>query len=95
MRKDVKWSDNTPLTADDVVFSYNAILDMDPNKLGGNWPSIVDPTVLERVEKVDDYTVKFVLKEKPGLAQWQYGVLQAYLLNKVTGSRFCESEEGS
>ena len=82
IRKDVKWSNNTPLTADDVVFSYNAILDMDPNKLGGNWPSIVDPEVLERVEKVDDYTVKFILKEKPGLAQWQYGVLQSYLLNK-------------
>lgn len=82
MRKDIKWSDNTPLTADDVVFSYNAVLEMDPNKLGGNWPSIVDPTVLERVEKVDDYTVKFILKEKPGLSQWQYGLLQNYIVNK-------------
>ena len=74
IRKDVKWSNNTSLTADDVAFSYNAILDMDPNKLGGNWPSIVDPEVLERVEKIDNYTVKFILKDKPGLAQWQYGV---------------------
>ncbi len=82
MRKEFKWSDNTPLTADDVVFSYNAVLAMDPNKLGGNWPSIVDPTVLERVEKVDDYTVKFILKDKPGLAQWQYGLLQHYIVCK-------------
>ncbi|MEW5866064.1 MAG: ABC transporter substrate-binding protein [Bacillota bacterium] len=82
MRKEFRWSDNTPLTADDVVFSYNAVLDMDPNKLGGNWPSIVDPTVLERVEKIDDYTVKFILKDKPGLAQWQYGLLQHYIVNK-------------
>lgn len=82
LRKDIKWSDNTPLTADDVVFSYNAVLDMDPNKLGGNWPGIVDPNVLERVEKIDDYTVKFILKREPGLAEWQYGVLQSYLVNK-------------
>lgn len=82
MRKEFKWSDNTPLTADDVVFSYNAVLDMDPVKLGGNWPSVVDPTVLERVEKVDDYAVKFILKDKPGLAQWQYGLLQSYIFSK-------------
>lgn len=98
MRKDIKWSDNTPLTADDVVFSYNAVLEMDPNKLGGNWPSIVDPTVLERVEKVDDYTVKFILKEKPGLSQWQYGLLQNYIVNKkyweLLGARVREGEEG-
>ncbi len=82
MRKEFRWSDNTPLTADDVVFSYNAVLDIDPVKLGGNWPSIVDPTVLERVEKIDDYTVKFILKDKPGLAQWQYGLLGHDIVNK-------------
>jgi ABC-type transport system substrate-binding protein len=38
--------------------------------------------VLERVERVDDLTVKFILKEKPGLAQWQYGLLQNYIYPK-------------
>ncbi|OPZ50774.1 MAG: Oligopeptide-binding protein AppA precursor [Firmicutes bacterium ADurb.BinA052] len=83
MRRDVKWSDGKPVTADDVVFSYMAPLAFDPNKLGGNWPGMVDPEILARVEKVDDYSVKFFLIELPGLAQWQYGMLQAYILPKA------------
>ena len=27
MREDVQWADGTPVTADDVIFTYNAILD--------------------------------------------------------------------
>jgi len=83
MRRDLKWSDGKPLTADDVVFSYMAPLALDPNKLGGNWPGLIDPNILARVEKIDDYSVKFLLTEPPGLAQWQYGMLQAYILPKA------------
>ena len=83
IRSGMKWSDGTPITADDVVFSYMAPLALDPNKLGGNWPSNVDPVVLYKVEKVDGLTVKFYLKEMPGLAQWQYGVLQNFVIPRA------------
>lgn len=83
IRRDLKWSDGKPITADDVVFSYMGPLALDPNKLGGNWPGMIDPDILNRVEKVDDYSVKFFLTELPGLAQWQYGMLQAYVLPKA------------
>ena len=83
IRRDLKWSDGKPITAEDVAFSYMAPLALDPNKLGGNWPGSIDPDILSRVEKVDDYSVKFFLTELPGLAQWQYGMLQAYVLPKA------------
>ncbi|MCR4426889.1 MAG: ABC transporter substrate-binding protein, partial [Firmicutes bacterium] len=43
IRSGMRWSDGKPITADDVVFSFIAPLAMEPNKLGGNWPTLVDP----------------------------------------------------
>lgn len=83
IRKELRWSDGKPMTADDVVFSYMAPLALDPNKLGGNWPGNIDPEILAKVEKAGDYSVKFYLTELPGLAQWQYGMLQALILPKA------------
>lgn len=51
LRQDVVWADGEPLTADDVIFTWNAITD--PNT--GIWTSGVD--VMDSVEKVDDYTL--------------------------------------
>jgi peptide/nickel transport system substrate-binding protein len=51
LRQDVQWADGTPVTADDVVFTYNAIVD--PNT--GSWIPGID--YVDSVEKVDDYTV--------------------------------------
>lgn len=53
LRDDVKFSDGQPLTADDVVFTFEAAA-----KSG----SVVDLHVMDQVEAVDDYTVKFTLK---------------------------------
>jgi peptide/nickel transport system substrate-binding protein len=50
MRQDVQWADGKPVTADDAVFTLNAI--MDPDK--GAWIPGVD--YIDSVEKVDDYT---------------------------------------
>jgi len=59
LRRDVKWSDGVPFTADDVVFTYNTVKEL---KIpGGNWSGAYEP---EKVEKIDDYTVKFYFKEK-------------------------------
>lgn len=82
LRKDQKWSDGTPITADDFVFTANAVLEFDPDLIGGNWPSLYPKAALDHVAKVDDYTVKFYLTKVPGLSEWQYGVLQAPFVQK-------------
>lgn len=51
MRDDVQWADGTPVTADDVVFTYDSIVDPE---LGGWIPGI---DYIDSVEKVDDYTI--------------------------------------
>jgi peptide/nickel transport system substrate-binding protein len=59
LRKGVTFSDGTPLTADDVVFTFDLMRN----------PDLEDPIMkvgaerLDHVEKVDDYAVKFVFKE--------------------------------
>jgi peptide/nickel transport system substrate-binding protein len=50
LREDVKWSDGTPLTADDVIFTYEAII----NPETGGWVPGID--YVEGIEKVDDHT---------------------------------------
>ena len=51
LRTDVKWSDGTPVTADDVVFTYQAIID----PAYGTWIPGID--YVDDVEKVDADTV--------------------------------------
>ncbi len=80
MKKGIMWSDGKPLTAHDVAFTVNTALEL---KLPGNWATIYDPNFLERVEAVDDYTVKFIYKQKPGLAVHEYGALQGPILSKA------------
>ncbi|MEV9642125.1 ABC transporter substrate-binding protein [Mammaliicoccus sciuri] len=54
LRDDVKFSDGKPLTARDVVFTFET---------AANSGSVVDLNVLDKVEAVNDTTVKFTLKE--------------------------------
>jgi len=51
LRSDVMWADGTPVTADDVVFTYEAIT----NPETGTWIEGID--YVEGVEKIDDHTV--------------------------------------
>ena len=50
MRQDVQWADGKPVTADDAIFTLNAI--MDPDK--GAWIPGID--YIDSIEKIDDYT---------------------------------------
>ncbi|WP_438350681.1 ABC transporter substrate-binding protein [Paenibacillus sp. FA6] len=54
LRDDVKFSDGQPLTAADVVFTFETAT---------NNGSVVDLNSMSKVEAVDEYTVRFTLKE--------------------------------
>lgn len=63
LREDVTWHDGEPLTAHDVVFTYETILNEDfgsPHRTR---------THVSTVEALDDYTVKFTT-ETPNAAAW-------------------------
>ncbi|MCE5244602.1 MAG: ABC transporter substrate-binding protein, partial [Desulfobacteraceae bacterium] len=58
LRNDVKFHDGTPLTANDVKFTYDFIRDKNN---GNRYASYYD--LVDKIEVVDAHTVKFVTKE--------------------------------
>lgn len=56
LRKDVKWQDGKPFTADDVLFTFERILDpkVDAAMLRNYYRDV------REIKKIDDYTVRFV-----------------------------------
>ncbi|HSB67470.1 MAG TPA: ABC transporter substrate-binding protein [Anaerolineales bacterium] len=76
----MKWSDGTPLTAEDVAFTANTVLTF---ALSGNWAGYYNPTVLDHVEAVDALTLKYYYLVQPGLPVWQYGALLAPTISKA------------
>ncbi|MEO1342180.1 MAG: peptide ABC transporter substrate-binding protein, partial [Cyanobacteria bacterium J06635_13] len=58
LKQDVKWSDGTPFTAEDVVFTYNFLSNPQVGAVSAGTYEVV-----ESVEAIDDYTVKINFKE--------------------------------
>ncbi len=79
LRTDLVWSDNSPLTAYDAAFTINTVLKF---RLGFNWQAYYDPSILDHVEALDNFTLKFYYNEQPGLAEWRYGALLGIFVNK-------------
>lgn len=80
LRKGVKWHDGAPFTARDVAFTYRTLID----------PSVKTPYSgdferIERLDVIDDHTVKVTYKEpfSPGLASWGMWVMPEHILKNA------------
>jgi peptide/nickel transport system substrate-binding protein len=89
LRKDVRWQDRTPFTADDVVFTIKAI--QDPAFQGNQ--EVADLWRDVAVEQVSDYDVRFTLKEPfaPFLEYTTVGILPRHLYSDSVGKAMLES----
>jgi len=90
LRRDIRWPEGMPFTADDVVFTIETI--QDPRYysipyLAELWRSVT-------VERVDDYTVRFTLQEPftPFMDYTTLGLLPAHLLRGVPVEALPESQ---
>lgn len=79
LRKDVKWHDETPFTADDVIFTIDSI--QNPEFKSPLLPSFKGVAY----DKVDNYTVRLGLKEPftPFLSVLTTGILPKHLWSSI------------
>ncbi len=79
LRQDVRWQDGQPFTADDVLFTIRLM--QDPEFPGVPYLSHLWQTVT--AEKLDDYTVRFILTEPfPSFADFTtIGIVPEHKLN--------------
>lgn len=79
LKKNIKWHDNSPLTADDIIFTVKSI--QDPEYKSPLAPSLRGVLV----EKVDDYKITFTLQEPyaPFLEILTFGILPKHIWNDI------------
>ncbi|OGO12373.1 MAG: hypothetical protein A2032_04410 [Chloroflexi bacterium RBG_19FT_COMBO_49_13] len=84
LRQDIQWADGIPVTADDVVFTYNSVVDPEY----GFWIAGID--YVDSVEKIDDYTaVVHYNAIYPGYLTQFGGYLMA-----VWPAHYCDATQG-
>ena len=80
IRKNAKWDDGVPLTAKDVAFTYNFIID-NPDQTS-NLTSYTN--LIDKVTALDDSTVEFVCsKPKPDMIRHWIPILPEHIWSKV------------
>ena len=84
IRPDIKFSDGTPVTADDVVFSIQRTASE------GNWKWTLDN--MQEIAKVDDATVKITLKEKSTAFLSDLALLNNAVLSKAAFDKMGKDE---
>ena len=94
LRKNVTWQDGVPLTAEDVKFTFEAILD--PKNA---CPYTANHMDIEKVEVIDDYTVKFKYSQPyaPALSKLGMAIVPKHLFKgeDLQASRFKRNPIGS
>jgi len=80
LRPDVHFNDGYSVTAADVQFTYNAI--MNPKNLS---PRMPDFEPVQSIQVVDPLTVRIVYKRlySPALGTWSMGILPTHLLDEA------------
>jgi peptide/nickel transport system substrate-binding protein len=78
LRQNAKWSDGVPLTAKDVAFTYNYIIQNEMENLTAY------TRLIETATAVDDYTVEFTCsKPKPDMIRHWVPILPEHIWSKV------------
>ena len=90
LNRNVMWHDGYPFSADDVIYTVKLLQDPEfpgPSDIGRLWRSV-------EVDRVDDYTVRFVLPEPyaPFLDYTTIGILPAHLLEDVSAAELSQSD---
>ncbi len=58
LRKDVKWWDGEPVTAEDVLYTYEKMLDP-----ATNYPFVSSLNLIKKAELIDKYAIKFTFSQ--------------------------------
>lgn len=90
LRQDVVWHDGAAFTADDAVFTFTLVQQPEfpgSKTLADLWRNVV-------VEKLDEYTVRFTLREPfaPFLDYTTIGILPVHILGGLTAGFLPESK---
>ncbi|MEK7682343.1 MAG: ABC transporter substrate-binding protein, partial [Chloroflexota bacterium] len=83
LRKGVKWHDGKPVTADDVVVSYNRMAFPDKATVSPRQSLLSN---LSKIERVDDTTVRFTLKDPqasfiPAIANGYMAIMPKHVID--------------
>ena len=84
LKKELKWQDGNPITADDVIFTIKTIQNPDfKSPLQANWVGV-------DVEKVDDLTIRFILKKPYAafLENCTVGILPQHIWQNIPPENF-------
>tara|TARA_R110002096_G_scaffold46589_6_gene124300 strand:+ start:1683 stop:3785 length:2103 start_codon:yes stop_codon:yes gene_type:complete len=85
LREDVRWHDGALLTADDIIFSYEALTGP-----GSPMPMADSFWFVERIEKINDHRIRMICQDSPSIMMecWEkLPVLPAHLLSKVMDAK--------
>jgi len=90
LRDDIVWQDGAPFNADDVVYTISTIQQPEfpgEAEIANLWRTVV-------VERVDDYTVRFTLREPyaPFLDYTTLGILPVHILGGVPADKLRETK---
>lgn len=90
LKKDLKWSDGHPLTADDVVFSYNQLYLNEAIPTGArDVIRIGQSGALPKVKKLNELQIEFTIPEPfaPFLGSTSLEILPAHILKETVAKK--------